>query len=127
MAVNSGMGLGTSGIGDNFARARLALAKRSGYLPPDTPTPMDPGAASAQWHMASKNLAANARGAGYPNPMMFLRTGLYNGGQLPKPIGHGARAPMQPGAAYLPSQAARPTVGNPFSILQRYLPPTMGY
>jgi hypothetical protein len=70
-------------VGDNFARARLLLAKRAGYLPN---MPMLPGAgqASAMWRNVSKNLGANARGAGFTNPLQWLRAGAAAGGNLPR-------------------------------------------
>ena len=74
------VGMGRTGIGDNFARARLLLAKRAGYLPQDFALLPGAGNASAQWRSASKNLAADARRAGAANPLQWLREGAAKGG-----------------------------------------------
>lgn len=78
------VGLGRTGIGENFAKARLALAKRAGYLPTDMQTSADPGTAVQQWRSLSKNLAADSRRQGFANPMQFLRAGAQ--GQLTPPV-----------------------------------------
>ena len=77
-------------MGRNFARSRLLLARRAGYLPGNVP--IDPVNATEQWKAVSSNLARDARAAGFSNPLMFLRTGATTGGQLPKPTA------MRPGA-----------------------------
>src|SRR5688500_1038191 len=66
------VGRGKVGHGDRFARARLALARRAGYLG-DVQLPSGPGGASAMWRDTSRNLATNAREAGYANPLQWLR------------------------------------------------------
>jgi hypothetical protein len=82
---------GRVGIGANFAKSRLMLAKRAGYLPQGM-TMNNPDEAPEQWKLASSNLARDARQAGFPNPMQFLRQGATQGGKLP------ARTAMRPGA-----------------------------
>ena len=82
---------GRVGIGANFAKSRLMLAKRAGYLPQGM-TMNNPDEAPEQWKLASSNLARDARLAGFPNPMQFLRQGATQGGKLP------ARTAMRPGA-----------------------------
>jgi hypothetical protein len=86
---------GRVGIGANFAKSRLMLAKRAGYLPQNMT--MNPQEAPEQWKLASSNLARDARQAGFPNPMQFLRQGATQGGQLPK------ATRMRPGAQADPS------------------------
>lgn len=104
------------GIGDNFARARLLLAQRAGYLPRQQ-LPPSPQGASAQWHAYSKNLAGDARGAGYPNPMAFLRAGIMQGGRMPQPIGRTNMRPAAPGLVNFNStQAQMPTAATPFQL-----------
>lgn len=83
------------GMGANFARSRLLLARRAGYLPKEFA--IDPAAATEQWRMASRNLARDARSAGFQNPLMFLRQGATAGGRIPAPTA------MRPGAAADPS------------------------
>lgn len=78
-----GVGLGRSGIGENFAKSRLLLAKRAGYLPANTRLSQTEGGAADLWHMFSKNLSGDAKQAGFQNPMMFLRAGAQAGGKLP--------------------------------------------
>jgi len=84
------IGLGKVGIGSNFAKARLILAKRAGYLPSDMQ--LDPTNAPQQWKSASANLARDSRAAGFSNPLMYLRTGATQGGKIPRPTA------MRPGA-----------------------------
>lgn len=118
----SDIGLGKSGIGDSFARTRLLLAKRAGYLPEGTQ--IAPGAgATEQWRMASKNLAADARRAGSNNPLLWLRQGAQTG-KLNRP---GFKAPpVNPlqSLVYANSQLAAtrtgaPAIGgNPMLIMQ---------
>ncbi len=118
----SDIGLGKSGIGDSFARTRLLLAKRAGYLPEGTQ--IAPGAgASEQWRMASKNLAADARRAGSSNPLLWLRQGAQTG-RLQRPGFKGI--PGNPGQSlvYANSQlaaqrtAAPPIGGDPMLLLR---------
>ena len=65
--------------GDAYARARLLLAKRAGLLPPNAVISPGMGQATAMWRGISKNLAANARRAGYAQPLMWLREGAIRG------------------------------------------------
>lgn len=76
--VNVGAGTALPRTGPSFARARLVLAQRAGYLPAQTPIASG-SQAMQQWRQASTNLAARARGAGFSNPMQWLRQGAANG------------------------------------------------
>lgn len=67
------------GVGDRYARARLLLAKRAGYLPEDFVIMPKGGQASQQWRAASKNLAADARRSGWDRPMLWLRESAAQG------------------------------------------------
>lgn len=112
--LSSGVGGSTVGIGENFAKARLLLAKRAGYMPQqqqiDTENP------SAQWKAVSSNLKHDAQQAGYGNPMQFLRQGATQGGNMPPTRGRpgnvgnpqGALAYSNSRVAALAAQAPRP-------------------
>jgi hypothetical protein len=89
--ANVGIGGGNVGIGDRFAKSRLLLAKRSGLVGPGFQIAPRPGAASAQWRAASKNLSARAQRAGFANPMQFLRQGAQSG-KLPQASPYTQRA-----------------------------------
>lgn len=91
------IGLGRVGIGSNFAKARLILAKRAGYLPSETQ--IDPTRAPQQWKSASANLARDSRAAGFSNPLMYLRTGAVAGGKIPRPTA------MRPGGSSNPAHS----------------------
>lgn len=109
------VGLGRTGIGENFAKARLLLAKRAGYLPQGAQLSSDNGSASAMWHSVSKNLNRDAKGAGYNNPMMFLRAGAQAGGKTP---GRPNKRPMLTGGGlpYANSMLASQRVENPLML-----------
>jgi hypothetical protein len=79
------------GVGPNFARARLVLAQRAGYLPQNYRINSGPQAVE-QWKAISKNLADQARTAGYTNSLQWLRQGAASG-QLP---GKQETAPVPP-------------------------------
>lgn len=103
-----GMGITGSrvGIGDNFAKARLLLAKRAGYLPNDQQ--INQQNPQGQWKAISSNLAADSRKAGFPNPMAFLRQGALTGGTAapgrtrPGNMGYNPQGSL----AYAPAQQA---------------------
>lgn len=78
-AMIPGANIGNTGIGQNFARARLLLAKRAGYLPDQMQLAAGAQGATQQWQAVSKNLAKDSRSAGFSNPMMFLRQGAQQG------------------------------------------------
>ena len=112
-----GAPVGNTGIGSNFARARLLLAKRSGYLPEGMGLATTPQGATDQWREVSKNLSANARSAGFNNPMQFLRAGAQAGGKLPN-----RKMPAIPQGvplAYANSQQAMMRIDP--RVLMRYL------
>lgn len=113
-----GAPIGNTGIGSNFARARLLLAKRSGYLPEGMGLATTPQGATDQWREVSKNLAANARSAGFQNPMQFLRAGAQAKGKLPSKIMPSA-GPQQGPLAYANSQQAMMRIDP--RVLMRYL------
>lgn len=92
-----GIAAGRVGIGANFAKSRLLLAKRAGYLPQGFQ--MQPDKAPEQWRSVSSNLARDARAAGFSNPMLYLRTGATRGGKIPKATAY------RPGAGNDPSGA----------------------
>lgn len=133
----AGIAAGRVGIGANFAKSRLMLAKRAGYLPQHFQ--MQPDKAPEQWKSASSNLARDARAAGFPNPMQFLRQGATMGGQIPKPtrMRPGAQADPAGSLAYANSRIAmlqarnRPPLGPsrlpglPPVQPQRQLPPAL--
>lgn len=139
MALYDGGGIaaGRVGIGANFAKSRLMLAKRAGYLPQQFQ--MQPDRAPEQWKMASSNLARDAKAAGFPNPMQFLRQGATQGGQLPRAtrMRPGAQADPAGSLAYANSRIAmlqarnRPPLGPqrlpslPPVQPQRQLPPAL--
>lgn len=110
---------GRVGIGANFAKSRLMLAKRAGYLPQNFQ--MQPDKAPDQWKAVSSNLARDSRAAGFTNPMQFLRQGATMGGQLPKAtrLRPGAQADPSSSLAYANSRIAmlqarnRPLMGPP--------------
>lgn len=110
MPVQFDVGLGKTGIGENFAKSRLLLAKRAGYIPADMQFSQNAGASSAMWRSVSKNLARDARSSGFQNPMMFLRAGAQAGGQLP---GRKARMPVMPSLPYSNSAQALIRSVNP--------------
>jgi hypothetical protein len=110
-----GAPVGNTGIGSNFARARLLLAKRSGYLPEGMGLATTPQGATEQWRSVSKNLAANARSAGFKSPMMFLRAGAQSGGKLPTRAIPGT--PQSAPLAYANSQQAMMRI-DPRALLQ---------
>lgn len=128
---------GRVGIGANFAKSRLMLAKRAGYLPQHFQ--MQPNQAPEQWKMASSNLSRDAKAAGFPNPMQFLRQGATQGGQLPRAtrMRPGAQADPAGSLAYANSRIAmlqarnRPPLGPqrlpslPPVQPQRQLPPAL--
>lgn len=119
-----GIAAGRVGIGANFAKSRMLLAKRAGYLPQGYK--MQPDQAPEQWKSVSSNLARDARNAGFQNPMQFLRQGATQGGQLPRAtrIRPGAQADPSGALAYANSRiAALQAQNNP--QLQRLpaLPP----
>ena len=118
MAMLPGGMPGNTGIGSNFARARLLLAKRAGYLPDGMQLATDPQGATAQWRSVSKNLAQNARSAGFQNPMMFLRTGAQTG-KLPSPQRPGP-GPMGAPLAYATSAQAQTRV-DPRLLMRFFL------
>jgi hypothetical protein len=89
--VRVGVGSVLPRTGPSFARARLVLAQRAGYIPASTQIASGPGA-MLQWRGASQNLSARARSAGYSNSMQWLRQGATTG-QLP-----GASPMVQPGS-----------------------------
>lgn len=109
---------GNVGLGSNFARARLLLAKRAGYLPDSMPLAQGPQGATEQWRSVSKNLAHNARQAGFANPMMFLRTGAQTG-KLPTPQARGS-GPFGGPLAYSNSALAMTRV-DPRMLLRFFL------
>lgn len=113
MAPYQGIGGSRTGIGANFARSRLLLARRAGYLPQDFA--INPQAAPEQWRMASRNLARDARGAGFQNPLMYLRQGATAGGRIPRPTAMRPGAAADPSAslAYVNSRLAQGGVGIP--------------
>lgn len=128
---------GRVGIGANFAKSRLMLAKRAGYLPQGFQ--MRPDQAPEQWKSVSSNLARDSRAAGFPNPMQFLRQGATMGGQLPRAtrMRPGAQADPAGSLAYANSRIAmlqarnRPQLGPPRLPglppvqSQRQLPPAL--
>lgn len=97
---------GRVGIGANFAKSRLMLAKRAGYLPQHFQ--MQPNQAPEQWKSVSSNLARDSKAAGFPNPMQFLRQGATQGGQLPRAtrMRPGAQADPAGSLAYANSRIA---------------------
>jgi hypothetical protein len=99
MAAYDGGGIaaGRVGIGANFAKSRMMLAKRAGYLPQGYK--MQPDQAPEQWKSVSSNLARDARSAGFQHPLQYLRQGATQGGQIPK------ATRMRPGAQADPSGA----------------------
>lgn len=120
---NTFAGLGSTGIGDNFAKARLLLAQRAGYLPRTSRFDVSPQGASMQWHSLSKNLAGDSKQAGYPNPMAFLRAGLMAGGKMPRPPGHSNLQPQAPGLVNFNSSLAQQhTPMTPFQMQLPRLP-----
>jgi hypothetical protein len=104
-------GLGNTGIGDNFARTRLLLAKRAGYLPQNHQVPgaQQPGAATAQFHQLMKGLvtkAASTPYAGRPMQMMHIMKAVGRPNtQTAPPVG-------QPVFRQNPF-----TIGNPFAAV----------
>lgn len=94
---DGGIAAGRVGIGANFAKSRMMLAKRAGYLPQGYK--MQPDQAPEQWKSVSANLARDARSAGFQHPLQFLRQGATKGGQLPR------ATRMRPGAQADPSGA----------------------
>ncbi len=86
-------GGGGGRFGQRFAKSRLLLAKRAGYLP-EGPIMGDP---TQLWKKASSNLARDARSQG-ELPMQFLRNKIQGGMRSPVMAGQGA-APSQQGLA----------------------------
>lgn len=109
MTYGDGGGVGGSrvGIGANFAKSRLMLAKRAGYLPQDFQ--MQPNAAPEQWRGVSSNLARDARAAGFSNPLQYLRIGATQGGRIPKATAYRPGGNNNPAAslAYANSRIAQ--------------------
>lgn len=111
------MNMGSStGIGDNFAKTRLLLAKRAGYLPENFNIMPGQGMASQQWRTASKNLAADARADGSANPIAWLRNKAQAPTQRP-----GVRGHIDPAGAlaYANSRLATMHIANPAAIMPK--------
>ena len=107
------MGAGT-GIGDNFAKTRLLLAKRAGYLPENFQLEQSQGGPSMQWRAASKNLAADARADGNPNPIAWLRNRAQQAAQ--QPAMRAGRGHIDPGGlAYANSSMAQKRTAIPLA------------
>ena len=110
------VGLGTSGIGDNFARARLIMAKQAGYVQ-NTPSPYSqPGTALKQYQSAAPVLSAIAKAQGQKGI-----PGLLRDGQLGRPP-MGGKPPEQQSLINTPAPTFQSTVaghavGNPFAQL----------
>lgn len=104
--AGGGIAAGRVGIGADFAKSRLMLAKRAGYLPQNFR--MQPNQAPEQWKSVSSNLARDARAAGFQHPMQFLRQGATAGGNIPKPTRGrpGAMADPSMSLAYANSRMA---------------------
>lgn len=85
---NASVGLGTSGIGDNFARTRLLMAKKAGYVSSVPGQNAPPGAALNQYMGAIPLLhqVAQSQGVAHGIP------GLLRQGMLGRPPGQ----PMPP-------------------------------
>lgn len=106
------VGLGTSGIGDNFARQRLLMAKAAGYVR-DTPSPYSqPGTALSQYRSIAPVLSQVAQAQGQHGIPGLLRQGM----QGRPPLIHTGNANQVPLANFT-SQVAGRAVGNPFGQL----------
>lgn len=108
------VGLGTSGIGDNFARARLLMAQKAGYVQ-STPSPYSqPGTALKQYQTAAPMLNAVAKAQGQRGI-----PGLLRDGQLGRPPMQGVPQKGGPSLVNTPAPTFQSTVagravGNPF-------------
>lgn len=111
------VGLGTSGIGDNFARARLLMAQKAGYVQ-STPSPYSqPGTALKQYQSAAPMLNAVAKAQGQRGI-----PGLLRDGQLGRPPMQGVPQKGGPSLVNTPAPTFQSTVagravGNPFQQL----------
>lgn len=111
------VGLGTSGIGDNFARARLLMAQKAGYVQ-STPSPYSqPGTALKQYQTAAPMLNAVAKAQGQRGI-----PGLLRDGQLGRPPMQGVPQKGGPSLVNTPAPTFQSTVaghavGNPFGQL----------
>lgn len=103
------------GIGDRYARARLLLAKRAGYLPGNFVVMPKGGQASQQWRQVSKNLARDARSHGYGaqgmGPIQWLRDSASGGGLVGGNV-RGTRRPQR-GNISTPDEMMGPQYADP--------------
>lgn len=108
------VGLGTTGIGDNFARARLMMAKQAGYVQ-STPSPYSqPGTALKQYQSAAPVLSAVAKAQGQKGIPGLLRDGIAGRPPMQGAPGRSQSLVNTP-APQFNSTVAGHAVGNPFS------------